>query len=323
MKKPKVLILKKLPKEVECYISEHCEIMDHSDAETHSPEQLKLLIADAEGLLQSGVRIDEELLKHASHLKIVSNISVGYNNLDTTAMKKYGVIGTHTPDVLDDTVADLVLALMLAAARRTVELDNLVKQGGWEKSDESLFGIDVHHATLGVIGMGRIGEAIAKRARFGFDMNILYTNRNRKPEVEEKFEAQFRTQEQLLRESDFVLVMAPLTAETHHMIRKEHFTLMKKTAIFINASRGQLVDEKALIEALEERLIYAAALDVYEQEPVDTNNPLLTMKNVITLPHIGSATAKTRFDMAMMAARNVVAGVTGQVPLNIVPELKS
>ncbi|MFD0693269.1 2-hydroxyacid dehydrogenase [Paenibacillus sp. GCM10027628] len=322
MNKPRVLVLKKLPLEVGQYISEHCEIVDLSSGESHSREQLKQALADVDGLLQSGVTIDDDLLQHAPRLKIVSNISVGYNNFDTAAMKKHGIIGTHTPDVLDDTVADLVLALMLAAARRTSELDSLVKQGGWGPSDEAFFGTDVHHATLGIIGMGRIGDAIAKRARFGFDMNILYANRNRKPLAEEKYEAQYRTQEQLLRESDFIVVMTPLTAETHHMIRKEHFKLMKRTAIFINASRGQLVDEKAMIEALEERLIQAAALDVFEQEPIDPNNPLLTMKNVVTLPHIGSATAKTRFDMAMMAARNVVAGVTGQIPPNIVPELK-
>ncbi|MBD0380875.1 2-hydroxyacid dehydrogenase [Paenibacillus sedimenti] len=321
MTKPTVLVLKKLPEEVARYISEHCEIMDLSVSE-NSPEQLKHALATADGLLQSGVTIDEELLKSAPRLKIVSNISVGYNNFDTAAMRKHGVIGTHTPDVLDDTVADLVLALMLAVARRTAELDRLVKESGWGPSDEELFGIDVHHATLGIIGMGRIGEAVAKRARFGFDMNILYANRNRKPQAEEKYGAQYRTQEQLLRESDYVVVMTPLTAETHHMIRKEHFQLMKRTAIFINASRGPLVDEKALIEALEERLIHAAALDVFEQEPVDPSNPLLTMKNVVTLPHIGSATSKTRRDMAMMAARNVVAGVTGQIPPNIVPELK-
>ncbi|SDM82348.1 gluconate 2-dehydrogenase [Paenibacillus sp. yr247] len=323
MNKPRVLVLKKLPQEVEQYISDHCEIIQAS-SETHSLEQLKQLLSDVDGLLQSGLTIDEELLKHASRLKIVSNVSVGYNNFDTDAMKKYGVIGTHTPDVLDDTVADLVLALMLAAARRTAELDSMVKQGKWDqlKGDEELFGTDVHHATLGIIGMGRIGEAVAKRAKFGFDMNILYANRNRKPEAEEKYGAQYRTQEQLLRESDFVVVMAPLTAYTHQLIGKEQFQMMKPTAIFINASRGQLVDEKALIKALKEGLIQAAALDVFEQEPVDPNNPLLAMSNVVTLPHIGSATAKTRFDMAMMAAHNVVAGVTGDSPRNIVPELK-
>ncbi|MNI03483.1 Glyoxylate/hydroxypyruvate reductase B [compost metagenome] len=323
MSKPKVLVLKKLPETATAYISEYCEIIDGSSEESLSGEKLKHLLSNVEGLLQSGLKIDSELLESAPLLKIVSNVSVGYNNFDTEAMRKYGVVGTHTPYVLDDTVADLVITLMLSAARRVAELDKLVKQGEWRSDQvEELFGMDVHHATLGIIGMGRIGEAIAKRAKFGFDMKVLYSNRNRKPEVEEKYGVEYRTMDELIRESDFIALMAPLTSETHHLIKKEHFEQMKRTAIFINASRGQLVDEPALIEALEKRLIYAAGLDVFEQEPVEANNPLLKLPNVVTLPHIGSATAKTRISMAISAAQNLVAGVTGEVPPNIVPELK-
>ncbi|WP_248925680.1 2-hydroxyacid dehydrogenase [Paenibacillus hamazuiensis] len=327
MSKPKVLISSKIPQEVEQYIAEHAELVRWPSDRTLSHEQKLAFLHDVEGLLTTGggIAVNEELLQHAPKLRIASNIAVGYNNFDTAAMKARGVLGTNTPHVLDDTVADLVLALMLASARRVTELDQLVKQGKWQRGklkDEDLFGLDVHHATVGIIGMGRIGEAIAKRAKFGFDMDVLYYNRSRKPEMEERLGVSYRALEQLLRESDFVVLMTPLTSETTRLIRKEHFELMKRTAFFINASRGQTVDERALIEALQEGLIRGAGLDVFEQEPTDPNNPLLAMPNVVTLPHIGSATAKTRFDMAMRAAKNLVAGLKGEAPPDLVGELR-
>jgi gluconate 2-dehydrogenase len=325
MRKPKVLILKKLPEEAREIIAQRCEMVEIAPERLMSRGQLLELLSDVEGLLQTDVRIDAELLDRAPLLKVVSNQSVGYNNYDIPAMKARGVIGTHTPFVLDDTVADLVFALMLSAARRVPELDLLVKQGRWGlpgARPEEHFGIDVHHATLGIVGMGRIGEAIAKRASRGFDMKVLYTARRRKPQAEAAYGAEYRSLEQLLRESDFVVVMAPLTAETAGMIRKEHFAMMKRTAVFINASRGPLVDEQALVEALEQRRIYAAGLDVYDREPIDPNHPLLKLPNAVTLPHIGSATAKTRFEMAMSAARNLVGGLLGDRPIHIVPELQ-
>lgn len=323
MNKPRVLIPGKLPVEVREYISETCEIVVFPEGKKLDQETLYGLVCDVEGMLQAGVSIDAELLDRAPRLKIVANSSVGYNNFDTEAMKARGVLGTHTPEVLDDTVADLVFALMLAAARRIAELDRRVKDGEWGQTlrGEAAFGIDVHHATIGIVGMGRIGEAIAKRAKFGFDMEIVYHNRNPRPEAEALYGARHLSLEQLLRESDFVVVMAPLTPETRHMIRIEHFEMMKRTAVFINASRGQTVDEQALIEALERKLIYAAGIDVYDKEPIDPASPLLKLPNAVTVPHIGSATHQTRFDMAMMAARNLVAGVTGQTPPNVVPEL--
>jgi gluconate 2-dehydrogenase len=324
MTKPKVLIPGDLDKEATAYIAEHCEIVTFPMGRKLDQQTLYELVRDIDGMLQAGVRIEAGLLAQAPKLKIVANNSVGYNNFDIDAMKARGVVGTHTPYVLDDTVADLVFALILATARRVAELDRLVKEGVWGPAlkGEDAYGLDVHHRTLGIIGMGRIGEAIAKRARFGFDMDVLYTNRNRKPEAERTYGARYLPLEDLLRESDFVVVMVPLTKETQRMIRKEHFQMMKPTAVFINASRGQTVDEQALIEALASGTIYAAGLDVFEKEPVDPANPLLKMPNVITLPHIGSATPKTRADMAMVAARNLVAGVTGQTPPNIVPELR-
>lgn len=238
-------------------------------------------------------------------------------------MKKRCIIGTNTPDVLNETVADLALALMLSAARRIPELDKLVKDGKWDnKGDEPLFGVDVHGKTLGIIGMGRIGESIARRGKFRFNMEVLYHNRRRKSEVEETLKTTYSSLEHLLRESDFVLLMVPYTLETRHLMGREQFALMKKSAIFINTSRGQTVDEKALIEALQNKEILAAGLDVFEQEPVSPDNPLLAMPNVVTLPHVGSATHQTRFDMAMLAAKNLVAAVTGREVSNVVPELK-
>ncbi|MGE7607258.1 2-hydroxyacid dehydrogenase [Peribacillus frigoritolerans] len=320
---PKVYIARPVQPEVEAFISKYCQYEKWNGPEPITRSQLLKEISDVEGLLITGEKIDDEFLDNAPRLKAVSNISVGYNNFDLEAMKKRSIIGTNTPDVLNETVADLALALMLSAARRIPELDKLVKDGKWgNKGDEPLFGIDVHGKTLGIIGMGRIGESIARRGKFGFNMEVLYHNRRRKSEVEEMLGATYSSLDSLLRESDFVLLMVPYTPETRHLMGREQFAMMKKSAIFINTSRGQTVDEKALIEALKNKEILAAGLDVFEQEPVSPDNPLLALPNVVTLPHIGSATYQTRFDMAMLAAKNLVAAVTGREVSNVVPELK-
>ncbi|MDR6885036.1 D-glycerate dehydrogenase [Bacillus sp. 3255] len=323
MRRPKVFLAKQVPSEVEAYIAEYCEYTKWDIEDEMPREQLLEALSDVDGLLISGGSIDQELLDRAPKLRIVSNVSVGYNNLNLSAMKERAVLGTHTPGVLDETVADTVFGLILASARRIPELDAYVKAGRWQKgSDEAIFGIDVHHAKLGIIGLGRIGEAIARRAKFGFSMDVVYYNRSRKEAAEQSLGVSYRSLQELLRESDFVVLMTPLTADTARLIGREELALMKKSAIFINASRGQTVDEAALIEALEQGIIRGAGLDVFEQEPVAPDNPLLRMPNVVTLPHIGSATHKTRFDMAMLAAENLVKGVLGEVPPNVVPELR-
>lgn len=320
--KPTVFIDRPIPAEVEAYIAEHCNYFVWNSKERIPREVLLEKMAEADGLLTAGRKVDQSFLDIAPKLKAVSTVSVGYNHFDVSAMRARGVVGTHTPELLDETVADLVFALILSTARRIAELDRYVKEGLWKPEDgENLFGIDVHHATLGIIGMGRIGEAIARRAKFGFEMSVRYCNRSRKEEAERKFGAVYTSMEELLRTSDFILLMTPLTPETVKLIGREQFRMMKRTAIFINASRGQTVDEVALIEALREGTIRAAGLDVFEKEPVAADNPLLRMPIVVTLPHIGSATFRTRFDMAMLAARNLVLAVTGQTPPNIVPEL--
>ncbi len=317
--KPKIFVNKPIPEEVETYLREHCDV---EKAEVTGEELISRLF-DVDGLLTSGGKINDELLHAAPKLKAVSNMSVGYNNFDIEAMRKREVIGMHTPSVLDDTVADLILALMLASARRIAELDQYVKAGKWDSLvDEPFFGIDVHHATVGIIGMGRIGEAIAKRCKFGFDMNVLYNSRSRKEDIESRVPMSHVSLETLLEQADFVVLMTPLSAETHHLIGAEQFKMMKKSAIFINGSRGATVDEEAMIEALKTGEIRGAGLDVFTEEPTDPNNPLLKLNNAVTVPHIGSATAKTRFDMAMTAAKNLVQALQGAKPDYVVPELR-
>lgn len=323
--KPKVFIAKKIPEEVERYIGEHCEYRMWSNEEPIPYEELLKEVSEVDGLLTPKGMITEEFLKLNPKLKIVSNIAVGYDTFDTAAMKRHGVIGTHTPYVLDDSVADLVFGLILSTARRITEFDKFVKEGHWNGNLDSdqFFGKDVHNSTLGIVGMGRIGEKIVKRAKLGFDMNVLYHNRSRKPQMEQDYGVSYRDLESLLKESDFVVLMLPLTSKTNGYMGANQFSMMKSDAIFINCSRGQVVNEDALKDALEQDKIRGAGLDVFETEPIDKNNSLLKMKNVITLPHIGSATAKTRFDMAMMAAENLVAGLSGETPPNVVEELKN
>ncbi|WP_410769953.1 2-hydroxyacid dehydrogenase [Fontibacillus sp. BL9] len=321
--KPKVYITRKVPPEVEAYIGEHCRYSKWDHPEPISRARLLESLGDADGLLTTGGKINAELLEHAPHLRVVSNISVGYNNFDLEAMKSRGVLGTNTPDVLNETVADLIMGLMLSTARRIAEMDRYVKEGQWKRGDdELLFGLDVHHKKLGIIGLGSIGEAVARRGKFGFGMDVLYHNRHRKPEAETALQAEYRSLPELLRESDFIVLMTPLTPETRGLIGQREFSLMKRTAVFINASRGATVDESALIYALENKLIYGAGLDVFEREPVAADNPLLAMPNVVALPHIGSATEHTRREMAMLAAENLVLALQGHTPPNIVKELQ-
>jgi gluconate 2-dehydrogenase len=321
--KPTVFIDRKVPAEVEAYIAEHCIIDKWEESAPIPRTLLHEKLANASGLLTAGMKIDANLLEHAPQLKVVSSISVGYNHFDLVAMKERGIIGTNTPHVLNDTVADLAFALILGTARRVAELDRYVKDGQWKSGDGiKLFGRDVHHAKLGIIGMGRIGEAVARRAKFGFDMEVVYYNRSRKPEAEEKLGVQYSELHELLASSDFVVLLAPLTAETNKLIGANELKMMKPSSIFINISRGQTVDEQALIEALQSGTIAAAGLDVYEKEPIDADHPFLHMANVLTLPHIGSATTQTRFDMAMLAAQNLVSALTGQIPACVVDELE-
>ncbi|MFV2048962.1 2-hydroxyacid dehydrogenase [Metabacillus sp. YM-086] len=317
--KKKIVIYREVPERVVNTLKENFEVSYFKNLHTNNYDEFIKELHHADGLLGASMKMDKTLLDHAPKLKVISNISVGYDNLDLVELKNRGIIATNTPGVLNDTTADTVFGLLLATARRMTELDHYVKSGNWNGSkNEDLFGVDVHHKKLGIIGMGSIGQAIAKRAHFGFDMEILYYNRSRKKEAEEKFSAIYCSLDELLTQSDFVCLMIPHTPETEKMIGEREFQLMKSSAIFINGSRGKNVDEQALIKALQQKWILRAGLDVFEHEPIEKDNPLLTMSNVVTLPHIGSATKETREKMAMLAAENLSKALDGETPLNII-----
>ncbi|QDX91286.1 D-glycerate dehydrogenase [Brevibacillus laterosporus] len=256
-------------------------------------------------------RVDRELVDAAPHLKVVSTLAVGYDSIDLEACKERGIVVTNTPDVLTDATADLAFGLLMAAGRRFVEANRVLMNGEWRTwSPYFMAGQRIHGATIGIIGMGRIGEAVAKRAN-GFDMRILYHNRSRKIEAEQAYGATYCSLADLLRESDYVVLLTPLTEETRGLMGAEQFAMMKSTAVFINASRGATVDEEALYQALKQEIIWAAGLDVFQQEPIPTDHPLLSLPNVVALPHIGSATYETRDNMAMLVSKNIVAVLCG------------
>lgn len=263
-------------------------------------------------------RIDLEVLQNLPKLRIVANLGVGVDNIDIAAATKRKVLVTNTPDVLTETTADLAWALLLAVARRIVEADqDLRREGfpGWTFIPKHL-GVDVHGKTLGIVGFGRIGQAVARRAQ-GFGMRILYFSRSRKPETEEALGANFAPLEKLLQESDFVVLCVPLTPETRHLLGARELSLMKREAILVNVARGPVVDEEALVQALRERRLLGAGLDVFEREP-EVHPELLTLRNVVLTPHIGSATWATRRKMAALTVDNVLSALQGKRPPTLV-----
>lgn len=267
-------------------------------------------------------QIDASVMDVAPQLKIIANVAVGYDNVDVAAATERGIIVTNTPGVLTECTADLTFALLLATARRIVEADAFMRAGkfeGWELFQPHL-GVDLFGKTLGIVGMGRIGTAVARRAALGFNMNVLYTANSPKPEVEAEFWTQFLDLPDLLHLSDFISIHTPLTPQTRHLFTLNEFRQMKPLAILINTARGPIVKEADLVQALEQGLIAGAGLDVYEEEP-KAHPGLAKLPNVVMVPHIGSATTETRRRMAMMAAQNVVAVLGGERPLNPVNRL--
>lgn len=316
--KPIVYVTRVIPDAAMQILREHCECRVWREVDTPVPRDILLQeVRQAEGIFSLLTeRIDGELFAAAPNLKAVANMAVGYDNIDVEAARQHGIIVTNTPGVLTETTADLTFALLMATARRIVEAANFVKKGQWKAwSPMQLTGPDIYRATLGIIGMGRIGEAVARRAK-GFGMRLLYHNRSRKPEVEQELGIEYMALDALLAEADYVAVLTPLTAETRHMIGERELALMKRSAILINTARGPVVDEQALYNALKQQTIWGAGLDVFEQEPIGTDHPLLTLDNVVALPHIGSASIATRTRMAVMAAENLVAAVLGNEPPN-------
>ncbi len=281
--------------------------------------RLRDALPRADALLGASVKLDAELLDLAPKLKAVSSVSVGVDNYDIEYLTRRGILLTNTPDVLTETTADTGFALIMATARRVVELANMVRDGQWKQNvGPKHFGSDVHGKTLGIIGMGRIGEAVAQRGHFGFGMPVIYHSHSPKPAVEARFEARYRSLEDLLREADFVCLTVPLTAETEGLIGTEQFAQMRPETIFINIARGKVVDEQAMIAALQNGQIRAAGLDVFEQEPVSPDSPLLRMDNVVATPHMGSATHETREAMARCAVDNLLAALAGDRPNDLV-----
>jgi glyoxylate reductase len=279
------------------------------------PEVLLAEAADADGLLTLLTdRIDAALMAAAPRLRIIANMAVGYDNIDVVEATRRGILVTNTPGILTKTTADFAFALLLAAARRLVEADRYTRQGRWKTwGPQILLGQDVHDATLGVVGLGRVGLEMAKRGR-GFGMRILYCDSSRKPTEERRYDLVYVGLEQLLAESDFVSLHVPLTSETHHLVGEPELSLMKPTAVLINTARGPVVDQRGLRRFLAERRIAAAAIDVSEQEPIAPDDPLLELDNIIVTPHIASASVATRLGMAKMAVDNLLAALRGQVP---------
>jgi glyoxylate reductase len=318
--KPKVYITRRVPDEIVTKIEDYCQVRMWDQADIPVPRAvLEEEIKDVEGLFcLLTENIDRELLGKAQQLKVISNMAVGYNNIDIEAAKEKGITVTNTPGVLTETTADLTFALLMATSRRLIESSDYLRNGNWKTwSPMQLTGQDIYGATIGIIGMGRIGASLAKRAR-GFDMDILYYNRSRKYDLEEELNLKYTELESLLKQSDFICIMTPYTPETKNLIGSRELSLMKNTAILINTARGGIVNEEALFHALKEGEIWAAGLDVFEQEPVSLEHPLLSLPNVVTLPHIGSASIKTRMKMADLAADNLLLALQNQSPKHVV-----
>lgn len=315
MTNPKAYVTRLIPEEGLEMVKGFCEAEVWEEELPPPREVLLEKIREIDGLLcLLTEKVDSELMDAAPKLRVVSNMAVGYDNIDVAEATRRGIVVGNTPGVLTDTTADLAFALMMAAARRIVEGMDYVRAGKWKTwGPKLLLGRDVHRATLGIIGLGRIGSAVAKRAK-GFDMRILYYDINRRQDLEKEWGIEYADLDTLLSEADFVTVHTILSPETYHLISEREFKLMKKTAILINAARGPIVDPKALYEALRDGEIAYAALDVTEPEPIPPDDPLLTLDNIIVVPHIGSASIATRTKMATMAAENLIAGLKGEMP---------
>ena len=318
--KPSLFMTREIPKRGLDIIRENFDVDLWPDEAPPSKEEIIRRVKDKQALVSLLTDpIDEEVINSAPNLRIIAQYAVGFDNIDLKAATKRGIYVTNTPEVLTETTADFAFALMLAVARRVVEADKYVRNGKWKVAWHPLMmlGEDVHGRTLGIVGLGRIGCAVARRAK-GFDMKILYYDVIRREDLERELGIKYVDLETLLRESDFVTIHTPLTPETYHLIGEKQLRMMKKTAFLINTSRGKVVDQKALYKALKEGWIAGAALDVFEQEPISMDDPLLELENVVLAPHIASATHETRSKMAEIVAENLLAFKRGEIPPTLV-----
>jgi gluconate 2-dehydrogenase len=317
MAKDKILVARAVFPEIIALLEQHFEVEHNQADEPWSRDQLLQKMSGKVGAFTTGgERIDAALLDSAPQLKICANMAVGYNNFDVPAMTQRRVLATNTPDVLTETTADFGFALVMAIARRMAESEHFLRAGKWDRWRYDMFaGADVHGSTLGILGMGRIGQGIARRGAHGFGMNVIYHNRSRlTPALEAECKARYVSKQELLQTADHVVLVLPYSAESHHTIGAAELALMKPTANLVNLARGGIVDDAALAQALRERRIAGAALDVYEGEP-KVHPALLTVPNVVLTPHIASATVPTRMAMARLAADNLIGFLVNGKPL--------
>lgn len=324
MARAKVYVCRPLPPEALERLRERTEVRMWDQDEIPPPHEVLLReVGEIDGLVSLLTdRIDADLLDRAPRLRVVANVAVGFDNIEVPAATERGIVVTNTPGVLTETVADFTMALLLGTARRLVEADRYTRANRWRSWELMLFlGQDIHGATLGLVGLGRIGGAVARRAH-GFGMRILYHDVVRREDLEQELGITYRPFEEVLREADFLSIHVPLMDETRHLIGREQLRMMKASAVLINTSRGPVVDTVALAEALREGQIWGAGLDVFEVEPVPSDHPLLGLENLIVAPHIASASVVTRTKMAVMAVENLLAVLEGRRPSNPVnPEV--
>ncbi|GGJ62562.1 2-hydroxyacid dehydrogenase [Virgibacillus salexigens] len=316
MKKPLIYITRKIPNQFIAPYAEQFEFKCWEHENEPVPRSVLLeQVKEADALLcMLSEDVNEDLMKAAPHLKIIANLAVGFDNIDIAAAESRRIVVTNTPDVLTETTADLGFALLMATARRLIEASDFVRRNEWENwAPYLLAGTDIHQKTIGIVGMGRIGQAIARRAK-GFGMDILYYNRSRKYQEEAELSARYVDFHTLLKQADFVISVVPLTKETAELFNAQAFQQMKNTGIFINISRGAVVNEEALIHALKTKQIMAAGLDVFAEEPIRSDHPLVNLDNVVALPHIGSASTETRTKMWKLCLENVIAVLEGEDP---------
>ncbi|MEM2593030.1 MAG: glyoxylate reductase [Thermofilaceae archaeon] len=317
--RPRVYITRKIPEIGVKILREYCEVVYRDEAPPPTRDELLKMIEDADAIYCTlSEAIDRELIDRAEKLKVIGTMSVGVDHIDVDYATKKGIYVVYTPGVLTETVADHTWALLLAVARRVVEADSIIRRGDWKIpwAPTMMLGYDVYGKVLGIIGLGRIGQAVARRAK-GFNMKILYYDVVRMREVEEELGVEYAPLERLLRESDYVSIHVPLTPETRGLIGERELRLMKRTAILVNTSRGPVIDQRALFRALKEGWIAGAGLDVFEKEPIDPDDPLLKLENVVLTPHIGSASHETRSKMAELTATGIIKVLRGERPENL------
>lgn len=305
--KPKVIIVGHVRHEIPDLLGACCELQQWRESYDIPPDLWNKWLTDADAMVTAGNLVTEDILRQGKKLRVIAQASVGVDNIDLAACTRYGVPVGNTPEVLTETTAELAFTLVACAARRITEAWDFVRNGQWEQGGFRQSGMDLSRRTIGIIGMGRIGISISRRAK-AFGMTVLYNNRHQRSDDELRCTT-YVTKDELLAQSDVVLVMAPLTPSTYHSIGREEFRKMKNTAIFVNVGRGAIVDTDALVEALQHGEIAQAALDVVEPEPLPKNHPLLQLPNVLIVPHIGSYTKRTRSEMAQLTARNILNGL--------------